>query len=185
MIYQMKVTSNTEDFLVLEGEFGHWKKASFKNELQYVDKREETVGVSMEGGFDVPDVLYQDSCFFFSQQFKEKLDAFGVDYLFYKKIRVVSEELGVNETMYLVIVPRVDCLDLEEIPPSQLDWEFEDGMIPLMEVSDYSILPECLGRYQMFRILGVYDQNIYITEDLHEKIKNLSLEGTLFLPCDN
>lgn len=184
-MYQLKVTSNTEEFIQLEGDFSLLKEAYRFEEFQFIYPTPMKVGVTLESGFEVPDIISQESLLFISQRMKVFLDSYGIDYVFYKKVQVHGEEYGIFETFYLMIVPRVNCLDLESLPENEEIWDYQDGLVPLIDVDTFSIEISRLGRYELFRVFGLYENTVYLTESLYKALEKEDFVGVYCLPWKN
>lgn len=175
-MFTLKTTSNTEEYIELDVDFEEYKQASFFNELQHIDSSEITVEISREGGLKIPDIIYHNEIILISNKFKSVLDRLKVDYIFYKKVNLKSSDLGIDEKFYMIIVPRVDCIDLENA-----NWDYSEGLIPMMDINKVEIIPSQLGRYKIFKVFGVLDNNIYFTDDICEKLKKENLDGAYFM----
>lgn len=174
--YILKSTSNAEEYVVLSGDFFKLKRPCMRSELQFLDKSPVRFQISENGGLEVPDVILQEGVWFIADRVKDTLDNFGVDYVFYKKAEIVSDKFGIYETYWIMVPPRIDCLDLDE---SDLDdkWDFSDGLIPNMNFRKITISPGMTGRYDMFKITGINDCNIYITSKMYDVLSSESFSG--------
>lgn len=179
-IYVIKTLSLAEEYIQLEGDISKYRIPSMKSELQYIDKNEITMGISVNGGFEVPDIISKDGITFISNRFKQAFDEEHIDYLFYKKVNIISDLFGIHETFWILIPPRIDCLDLDE---SKIDfnWDYENGLIPMFQAEKIVILKKMLGRFEVFKIAGIQDNNIYLTEKVCNKLRSLNLEGIEYI----
>lgn len=161
---------------MLKGDFLSLRRHCMRSEYQFLDSKPVRFEISEEGGLELPDVLLQEGIWFVADRVKDTLDNFGADYLFYKKAEIVGNKFGIFETYWILVPPRIDCLDLDE---SDLDgsWDFRDGLIPDMEFRKISISPGMTGRYDMFKIIGINDYNIYITSELYDVLLYGSFSG--------
>lgn len=187
-MHLIKITSNAEEFIRLEGNFSLLKKANLKGELQYIDSKPMIVGITIDSGYEVPDIITEDSLIFISKKMKDFFDKFGIDYVFYKKVEVRGEEYGIYEVFYLMIVPRVDCLELDSLPQKDVLWDYRDGLIPLInndEAPNFRIIKAMIGRYDIFRVLGLYQNVFYITDKLYQELERQSFIGLLCIQCQN
>lgn len=181
-MYQLKVTSNTEEYITLDGDFSLLRDAYRFEEYQFIHSQPMTVGVTLESGFEVPDIIAQDSLLFISEKMKVFLDASGLDYISYKKIQVHGEEYGIFETFYWMMIPRINCLDLESLPEGQEIWNYEDGLVPLIDVDRFSLDPTRFGRYSLFRVFGLYENTVFCTDTLYKKLEAEEFVGLWGLP---
>lgn len=189
MIHKLLVTTDTEDYIKLQGNFAPLSEACTRGELQFIDKKRMKVSVSLAGGLEIPDILMSESLICISKKCKETLDKNGIDYLFYKEILVESAEFSIHETFYLLIVPKIDCISLDSIPETDQLWDYHDGFMPMIDSTVYhgegdffAIDNERLGRYELFRIFGLQDDSIYVTDKVKMVLENQELEGIQFLP---
>lgn len=177
-MYTLKITSNVEEFIIIEEELLEYQKANDFSELQYINSSEITLGISLDGGNEIPDILNKNNIIFISSKFKQGLDKKKIDYLFYKKTNIVCDMLGIDELFYMVIPPRVDCLKLSCL--ADRTFTCENGLIPNIDLDNFSISEKCLGRYQLLKIFGLLNDNIYVTDELYEYINSLNLVGLTF-----
>ncbi len=184
-MYILQTTSNTEEYILLEGGFSaELRKASQNSQIQHVDKSEITMHVSNKRGRSIPDITYQDSIILISSRFKSILDRIGIDYVFYKKVYIVGENFGIDEVFYILIPPMVNCIDLNSLPDDAAEelknWDASRSITPMIDVDDFEILESALGRFEMFKVFGILDDDIYITDSLYEKLKKENLDGIYF-----
>ena len=174
--YMLKSTSNAEEYIILSGGFANLKRYCMRSEYQFLDSKPVRFEISERGGLELPDVILQEGIWFIADRVKDTLDDFGVDYIFYKKAEIVSDKFGIYETYWITVPPRIDCLDLDE---SDLDneWDFIDGLIPNMNFKKISISPGMLGRYDVFKIIGINDYNVYITSRMYDVLASKSFSG--------
>ncbi len=173
--YVMKALSS-EDAICLKLELSDLRLAVLKSELQFLDQKELMADIAEEGGFERNDFLYQEGIYFVSDRMKQTLEALGIDYLFFKKVRVVNETYGIHELFWMMLPPRIDCLDLEECE-GEKEWDLTLGLIPRLNLETVVINPKRTGHFEMFQIFGVLDNHIYVTEDLAGKLKENRLKG--------
>ncbi len=192
MIFKLLVTTNREDYIKIEGDFSLLSQACTRGELQFMDKKRMQAKVSLEGGLEIPDVLVNGNLVFISRKCKQIFDKQGIDYLFYKEILVVGEEFSIHETFYLLVVPKVDCISLDSLPAKGELWDYHDGLMPLIDSSYYDFKENYftldksqLGRYEIFRIFGLLDDSIYVTDKLKNLLDKDELSGIHFLPIEN
>lgn len=168
--------SNAEEYIVLSGNFSDLKVHCMRSELQFLDRRPVRFEISENGGMDIPDFILQDNIWFISDKVKDTLDNCGVDYVFYKKAEIVCEKFGIFENYWIMVPPRIDCIDIDK---SDFDneWDFNDGLIPNMNYKKIAISPGMIGRFEIFKIVGVNDYNIYITPHMYEVLSSKAFSG--------
>ena len=178
-IYVLKTFSNAEEYIRPDGDVHSCRLPAMMSELQFLDRSEIWLGLSDDGGLEIPDVLVYDGILFVSDRLKQAMDEFRVDYVFYKKTNIASQRLGIRETFWMMIPPRLECLDTER---SIFDgnWHFEDGLIPRLRADKIVVDVSRLGRYKIFKIAGLLDDNVYLTEELCQYLKGKSLEGVTY-----
>lgn len=174
-LYALSSTAGAEEYITLEGEevFDSLSRAYQRDERQYISKEPVQFGLSDEGGLEVPDVLIQEGILFVSSRCRELLLVEGQDYLLFKRADVKDDRFGIHETFWIVVPPRVDCLDLSKSEFEQeedLEWNCREGLIPLLMPDRIRINPARAGYYGMFRLFGVADQTIYVREELCQKL---------------
>ncbi len=162
--------------MILSGDFFSIKRYCVKSEPQFLDRKPVTFEISDNGGLEIPDVICQEGIWFVSDKMKDILDNRGADHIFYKKAEIVSKKFGIFENFWIMVVPRIDCLDIDE---SVLDnnWDFSDGIIPNMNFEKICISPKLIGRYEIFKIIGINDFNIYVTQEMRDVLLNQDLTG--------
>lgn len=178
-IYVLKTLSAAEEYIQIEGNITDIKIPLLKSELQYLNKEKIVFDISEEGGLEIPDALYYDGSFLVSDKFKRLLDSLNIDYIFWKPADIHSEQFGIHETFWIMVPPRIDCLDIDE-SVYNTKWDFQDGLLPMLEVEKIIVDPKLIGRFHLFKILGVLDNNIYVTNQLVEKLKPYHLKGVCF-----
>lgn len=178
--YMLKTLSGAEEYIKLTGPLSELKTPCRKSEIQYLDKSRITLGISHDAGLEIPDIIYQDGIFFISGQMKNCLDSRGIDYVFYKQADIISDKFGIHETFWVMVPPRIDCLDIDKSDIC-LEWDFEDGLVPVLDANRIRLVPKMIGRFEIFKILGVADNNVYITKRLCEILRTEQFEGIEFM----
>lgn len=174
--YTLKSISNADEYIVLAGDFLKIKRPCMRSEYQFLDKKTIRLEISEDGGLEIPDVIFQDGIWFISDKIKDAFDNYGIDYVFYKKAEIVSNKFGIFENFWIMVPPRIDCLDIDESDLDN-DWDFNDGLIPNMEFTKISISPKLTGRFEIFKIIGINDYNIYISSGVNDLISSISASG--------
>lgn len=178
--YMLKSLSAAEEYIKLKGRLSGLKGPCIKSEIQYLDRAGILLGISDEGGLEIPDVIYQDGIFFVSGQVKDLLDSQGIDYVFYKEADIVSDKFGIHETFWIMVPPRIDCVDVDK-SHIRLEWDFEDGLAPMLDAGRIRIIPKMTGRFEIFKVFGIADNNVYMSKRLYEILDSRRLEGIEFV----
>ena len=179
-IYIMKTLSGAEEYIKLEGNLAQLKEACIKSEIQYLSHEKVTFQVSEQGGLEIPDVICQEGIVFISSQIKEMLDLEGIDYVFYKQADIISDKYGIHENFWIMVPPRIDCIDLDK-SDFVAEWDFEEGLVPVLNVNEIRIMPKLLGRFEIFKIFGIADNNIYVRERIYQVLNSGHYEGITFI----
>ena len=156
------------------------ERGCLNSEFQFLDQSTLTVELSDEGGLQFPDFILSGCVPLISQRFKEILDTFAVDNLFYKQIRFVFPQLGVHSVYWLALPPRIQCLDLQK---SMIDTENNEYTLPyekMREAKKIVINESEVGRYHIFKLAGVVNQDIIVTETLKRILSESNLENLYF-----
>lgn len=182
-LFMIKSFGNVEEFVRIDGGFSEISEAVRKSEFQFLTKEKLTISVSDSGGIEFPDLVIYDTMYLFSdiiyQEVRNEIDW----YVFVKPIDLVCDFLGRKERYWLIVPPRIDCLDLDR-SDVKLDWDFSLGLLPTLH-SQKSVIDESLvGSYKMWKIAGVDDDAIYVKKELKDKILSLNPEGIKFIACE-
>jgi hypothetical protein len=171
----MSCYKNFEEYVsIIEGQFPKsFVDACNTSEFQHLDKTAISINILENGGI-FPNYMYleNNSIPLISMQLKKLLTKLGVDNLFYKQVNLVEENLGINETYYLALPPRIRCLD-DSCPV-----EF-DGCI---DSDNIYIDSSRVGNYKIFKLADVLNNDIIVTSTLKDEIESLHLEGIFFSP---
>lgn len=178
-IYVMKCLSGAEEYIQLNGDVSKLKVHIIKSEIQYLDNNKIVMDISDEGGMEIPDILYYEGITFVSSRFKEFMDFECIDYVFWKQADIHSEKYGIHETFWILVPPRIDCIDLDESIVNT-EWDFSDGLIPMLSTDKIVIQSKMTGRFMIFKISGIMDNNIYVKKEFFEKAKLMEFEGIIF-----
>lgn len=178
--YILKSLSEAEEFIRIKGNVANIKIPVMKSEIQHLDKKRVVFDISEEGGLEIPDLICKEGIVLVSDRVKQLFDAMGIEYVFWKEADIHSERFGIHETFWIIVPPRIDCLDLDK---SEWDpqWDFEEGIVPMLESKKIVIRPELTGRFQIFKILGVMDNNIYVDKALYEAMNSCNYNGITFI----
>lgn len=179
----MNVLSISDDYIIplfndrIDKLSSHFRR----DERWYLDNSEERIALDENGGLQIPDVIFHKDLLLFSNGLKLFLDGQGIDYVFYKKVVISDEVIGIEEAFWLVSIPRIDCIDIDKSDISnKMEYDILDGIVPFYEIENPVIVPNQCGRYKIFRILGSTSEIVYCTEDLVDKISSEQFDGIKF-----
>ena len=179
-IYCLKTLSGAEEYVRLKGDVSNIKNPARTSEIQYLNKEKIKMDISDDGGLEFPDLIYHEGIMFASDRFKRFLDSKNIDYLFWKPVEISSEKFGKHEKFWVMVSPRIDCLDVSLSKIADRDWNFDNGMLLQLEAEKIVIDPAHIGNFQIFKILGINDNNIYVTKELYEQLEAQNFEGVFF-----
>lgn len=179
-IYIIKALSIAEEYIQIQCDFSGIREASRKSEFQFLEKSKMEVVASDEGGIEFPDLIVHDDIFLFSDIIISKIRKEIEDYVFIKPIEIQSEVIGKSELYWMVVPPRIDCLDIDN-SEVEYDWDFDLGIIPVLHCNRTIIDESLIGRYQMFKVAGTDDNNIYIVGSLYKIMNSINPEGIRFV----
>lgn len=178
-IYILQSLSSAEEYIRLKGDASKIKPYVVLSEFQYLDKSPVKMEISEDGGLEFPDLIYHEGIMFASDMFKRFLDSQKIDYLFWKQADIVSEKFGKHEKYWIMVPPRIDCLDVER-SSFEKNWDWDNGLLPQLEATKIVVDPARVGNFQIFKILGINDNNIYVTKELCEQLEARNFEGVEF-----
>lgn len=178
MYYRLSFDSIVEEYISIDdSEFEDIEMYCISSEFQYMNKKEITVYTSDNGGLMFTDFFYNNAVALFSERLYKMLLNNGVDNLFTKLVRVVSRATGKNKKYILALPPRIDCLDNEK---SEYEEFSDDSFHSLKAVSRLVIDEKKVGGYKIFKLAGVMDNSIYVTDEVKECLKMLEPVGLSF-----
>jgi hypothetical protein len=134
------------------------------------------IGTLDSGGIEFPDLMVIEDVYLLSDIVIEQIRKDIEDYVFLKPIEVCCDAIGKKELYWLVIPPKIDCLDLDK-SDIVYNWNFDWGIIPILHCNKTVIDESLTGRYKMFKVSGVDDHNIYLKEELAQKIQSVNPDG--------
>lgn len=172
--YGMDASSNVKDYINPGNGLEKFQTYCTMSEFQYLDKNSITVEVDPTSGTICQDFIYNHGIPLVSERFKEFLDEMKVDYLFYKKVILKKSSVGMEEVYWLALPPRINCLNFEE---SDID-EFTGG------ADEIVINADKIGRYEIFKIAGVTNLDIVVTEKIANKIRENKFLGIHIYPIN-
>ncbi len=182
-IYKINILSISENYIIplINDNIRKLKTHFYRDELWMLNDDAETISIDESGGIDIPDIMRCEDLLFFSDKLKSFLDSCGVNYLFYKKVIISDDIVGIEEIFWIVSVPRIDCIDFEKSSIIDADeYDYNDGIVPFYNIENPIIDPSACGRYNIFRILGSTSDAVYVTDILYEKLKKENFIGLGF-----
>ena len=175
------------DFYSLESDSGYWeyvspdfsklpskfREACISSNFQYIDKSPIKLEILENSGNIFPDFMYNvsESIPLISNRLKNIFDDFNIDNLLYKRVNLFKKSTNVENLYWLALPPRIDCLDYEH---STID-EIQNS------VDTIRINSNNAGIYDIFKILGVNNNEIIITKRFFEYLSKYdNLESIYF-----
>ncbi len=151
MIYRLVYQSLTNDFIVIdERTFAKIRSACRMSQFQRISTELMDVCSSdEEGGLDFPDFYYDEAVPLFDVRLFEAMKDCGVDNLFEKRVSVTCKLSGEKHDYILGLPPRIDAIRENIHGKPEID-------------------SSRLANYLIFKLSGVPDNNIYITEELKQ-----------------
>lgn len=180
-IYILKCLSSAEEYIQIHGDVSKIRMHIIKSEINLIYDNVVHFEISDHGGLEVPDILYYEGIYLVSNRVKELLGRNNADYLHWIKANLQNKKLGMQEVFWILIPPKIDCIDIDKSDIDISDWDYLDGIVPMFDYTSLRIVTKLLGRYEVFKILGIRDNNIYITERMYEQIKSHNFEGIEFI----
>ena len=169
-----------ENYAVPGKEIFQLERACLNSEFQFLDKAPLNVEISDEGGLYFPDFILSGTIPLISTAVKRVFESFGVDYVFFKPINLTSTELGRNENFWLALPPRINCLDWERSIIETEDNKFAPPIELIREAKKFFIDENQIGRYDIFKLAGVVNQEIIVTEKLKDALEVADFENIFF-----
>lgn len=174
--YVMKSLSGAEEYVDLIDSLGKDRIHYMKGETQYLCDNPVVFEVSDTGGIEIPDLIYHNGIWIASNKLKGVFDSVLANYITYKAAIIQSKQLGIMENCWIIIPPSLDCMDLDK-SVYDAEWDFSFGLIPMLNVEKIVILAKNIGHYEIFKVFGVMDNNIYITKRIRDILINNNLDG--------
>lgn len=172
--YAIGSSSNVEEYLSIGLGLADLQKPCAMSEFQHLDKDTIYIEADRESGNLCPDFIYEQGVPIISESVKSFFDSYGIDYLFYKKIILKKSDIGMEEPYWLALPPRINCLNFEK---SEID-DF------LNAADEIVIDSRKIGRYDIFKLSGVTNLEIIITEKLALALKKMKFVGMHIYPLD-
>lgn len=122
-----------------------------------------------------PDFILYQSIPLISDKFYHLLQRMEVDYLFYKPVLLTWTEECRSEPYFLALPPRLRCLDMEKSIFAEAD---DDE--PLKDAERMVIRTSSIGRYEIFKVADVVNQEIIVTKSMKCVLEKENLENLFF-----
>ena len=178
--FVMYAQSCISDYVVPGEKIFQPERGCLNSEFQFLDHSPLDVEISDEGGIYFPDFILQNSIPLISGGMKKIFDKFQIDYVFYKPIRLTYSELGRAENYFLALPPRINCL---EPLRSVIEVEDNEFVLPnelIREAKKIYIAENQIGRFNIFKLAGVVNQEIIVTEKLKNALAAENFENLFF-----
>lgn len=174
MFYELQQTKS--EFYVKVRVPSEIKRGVINSEFQFLDRKEVSVELEECYGSDFPDlIMAEDYVPMISSKLKQFFDLWGIDNLFYKKIKLKMTDYDIEEHYWLALPPRIDCLD----PERSFDKKLEI-------CTKIVIIPNKVGNFDIFKLKDGNDE-IIITERLKNLIEQESnsqnIQGITIKKC--
>ncbi len=184
MYYRMFAEECIEDYVRPAEDILALEKGCIASEYQFINRDALRIEADERGGVIFPDLIScgVDGCIVLaSRRFWDVLVDLEIDNLFKKDAITISvTPLGRQAYYRLLLPPRINCLDTEE---SELIEKVFSSFIPELSVwraKKITIASSAVGRYHIFRIAGISNQDIIVTERVKEALEAHSFENVHF-----
>ena len=165
--YVMEASSNVAEYIRIREFPEEIRLACSLSEFQYIDRSILYLELDENSGNICQDIIYSEGVLLISERVKDFFDSLKIDYLFYKKTVIEQPETGREEFYWLTVPFRINCLDWEE---SEID--------PVLESADKIVIDdEKTGRFDIFKLGGVTNFEIILTEKLADEMKKQDFSG--------
>ncbi|MDE6797989.1 MAG: hypothetical protein K2J36_08285 [Ruminococcus sp.] len=155
-----------------------YKNACIMCQHQHIDIKNPTViNVDTESGDIYPDLIYNEGTGIplVSDRFKNILDDFEMEYILFSKVILYHETLRREHECWLMLPPKIDCLDYEKSEISE-----HIGILRKAVIDERTT-----GRFNMFKICDkrgiVISQKLFITEELVQYLKKVQEDEDITL----
>lgn len=163
MIYKLKTDNIEDDWIKLNDNCFPFKAwiASGNSDFEKLSKIYKNdiieISTSKEGGLNFPDVFYDNFVLLVSENIYRILKRLNTPF-FERKVIIHDEILEADKLYYLIVPPRIDCIEGDRINKNKI------------------------LKYDIFKIKGYDDNEIYISEKLKKLINNF--KGIFFMPVN-
>ena len=164
-----------DDYIKIEFSLDKFNRsACLKSEFQYLYHSVISVEVDEGSGEIFQDFVYMYGVLLISERLKNLFDSLDIDYLFYKRVLLTKKNIGKEEVYWLTVPERIDCLDKEnsEIKASRY-------------VESIKIEEDRTGRYEIFKLAGVKNEEIIISERIATALRDSNFTGFYIYSVDD
>ncbi|MDF2544620.1 MAG: hypothetical protein K0S47_4338 [Herbinix sp.] len=172
--YVLDAARSVSEYVFIDQGLEQFLRACELSEFQFIDSSVTQIEVSKEGGRIFQDFMNYENVPLISDRMKDFFDEQKIDYIFNKKILLTRSSVGIEEVYWLALPQRIHCLNIEN---SSID-EF------LNYADEIIINDDQIGRFKIFKLAGVTNQEIIITDDFAEKLKEQNFEGVHIYPLN-
>lgn len=181
-VFMIKSLGQLEEYVDIDTDFSEIQRYCRKSEVQFLNKEKISVGTLESGGIEFPDLIFKSDVLLLSDYLFQHIKCDIEDYVFFKPVEVNCDVIGKKEKYWILVPPRIDCLDLDNSRVN-FEWDFDLGIIPVLESEKIVIDEDLTGYFMMFKVLGIDDSSVYVKKELVNKIKGLNPEGIKFVSC--
>lgn len=165
--YFLEASMNVSDYVSAKEGTKAFARACQMSEFQFLDASPISIEVDADSGKIFQDFIYDKGVPLVSDKMKDCLDELGVDYLMYKKVILTKNKLGIEEIYWLALPPRINCLNRDE---SDID--------EMLNVAEEIVInDDKVGRYDIFKLAGVGNLDIIITETVADRLRKEKFIG--------
>lgn len=165
--YRLEASMNVSEYVSVKEGTKDFAKACQMSEFQFFDSKPISIEVDDDSGKIFQDFIYDKGVPLVSDRMKECFDEIGIDYLLYKKIILTKPKLGIEEIYWLALPPRINCLNRDE---SEID--------EMLNIADEIVINnDKVGRYDIFKLAGVGNLEIIVTEKVAARLKEEKFIG--------
>lgn len=152
------------------------RRAAKQSTFQFVERDLQELLLDDQSGQRIPDFICDphNNVPLISDKMKRIFDECDIRYLFYKRVKLVRKKDGFSKRYWLAIPPRIDCIHLDK---SCIDSMWN-------KATKITIDPKKVGNYDIFKISGVSNQEIIVTDHLKRAIEKKKADSGLFFVED-
>lgn len=140
------------------------------SEFQFLDREPISVEVAPDSGNVCQDIIIENHVPLISERLKAIFDEHGVDNLFYKKVILTKEDIGMKEIYWLALPPRINCLNRRKSSFK------EEGEINSQAIK-IEIIDRKVGNYKIFKLDNIRNAEIIITAELADALTAADLRS--------
>lgn len=179
-LYAIRFLGQVEEYIKIDNDFSEIQEACKKSEIQFLSRGKSCIGTLDTGGTEFPDLIVSGNVYLFSDDIIRPVKSDIEWYVYLKPVEIVCDVVGKKELYWLVVPPRIDCLDLDR-SAIEYDWDFDLGIVPILHCKKAVIDEQLAGSFKIFKVAGVDDNNIYVEEELMRKMMFVEPEGIKFI----